>query len=79
MNGPLLIPLAVAALILLIGGIISYRVAAVQERNRLDQGLSQALAKRPVILNPIFIGYIALAALLLAVTAYYFGVFEPAA
>jgi hypothetical protein len=79
MEGSLLLPLAVAALIVLLGGIVSYRIAAVQERNRLDRGLSQAIDKRPVIFNPIFIGYFVLVSILLAVTAYYFGVFEPGA
>jgi hypothetical protein len=67
--------LVVAAAVVLLGAMISFRIGITKERSQWDRGASQAVKNKPILRNPILWGYVLLVAAFLSVIAYYVGIF----
>jgi len=55
----ILVPLLViAAIVLVIGAGLTYKIARKQRKNVVDRGVSEATVKHKIVANPIFIAYV---------------------
>ena len=79
MEPNLLMLLAISAIILAAGGVVTYGIIRRQRPTAQDESMGRTSMRHPVLFNPVFLAYVLFGVLAILAIAYFFGVYDPPA